>query len=87
MSVIRNPLFGVLVLLGSTTAVAEESAQSIMFEADKDKEYEQLTTLPRSSTSAGDRCSELLQQMEDLKGRPQRRYAVSQQYEAECQRR
>jgi len=74
-----------LALLGSPIAWADDAPKSIMLEGDKD--YSHLTTLPpQQSGQSKDRCAELLQQMEALKGKPQRRYAVSQQYEAECQR-
>ena len=46
----------------------------------------ELTTLPKPPSDRGDRCVELARQMEALKGKPQRRFAVSQQYEAECGR-
>jgi len=74
-----------LVLLGSQIAGADDAPKTVMPTGDKD--YSHLTTLPPQQTGeAKDRCAELLQQMEALKGKPQRRYAVSQQYEAECQR-
>lgn len=74
-----------LALLGSQIAWAEGGPKSIMLEDDKD--YSHLTTLPpQQAGQSKDRCAELLQQMEALKGKPQRRYTVSQQYEAECQR-
>jgi len=72
-----------LFLLGSQAAWSEDKPQSIMFEADQ--EHRHLTTLPEGSgDNRRDKCAELAEQMNALKGKPQRRYAVSQQYEAEC---
>lgn len=74
-----------LLLVGSQSLRAEDKPQSIMFEANKD--YSEITTLPAdSSGGTKDRCAELAAQVEALKGKPQRRYAASQLYEAECKR-
>lgn len=73
-----------LVLLGLQAAIADDAPRSIMFEEGKD--YSRLTTLPENSGDKPDRCTELARQMEALRGKPQRRFAVSQQYEAECKR-
>ncbi len=74
-----------LFLLCSQMAHATDSAQSIMFEADKDHGH--LTTLPPQQAGAQqDKCARLAKEIEDLKGKPQRRFAASQQYQAECQR-
>jgi hypothetical protein len=75
-----------LALLGSHLAWAEQPARppSVMF--DQSVEQSQLTTAPGETAAAKDRCAELSAQMEALKGKPQRRHAVAQQYEAECKR-
>ncbi|MCG6967481.1 MAG: hypothetical protein LJE59_13320 [Chromatiaceae bacterium] len=68
------------------TAWADETPQSIMFQGKDDRS--DLTTLPAGQQSGkADRCAELSRRMEELKGKPQQRYSVSQQFEAECQRR
>lgn len=74
-----------LFLLCSQMAHATDSAQSIMFETGKD--YGHLTTLPPQQADAQqDKCAKLAKEIEDLKGKPQRRFTVSEQYQAECQR-
>jgi hypothetical protein len=77
----------VLLILSSFALVvsAEERGQSIMFQ-DKPNEYEYLTTEPKpQGQNPGDHCMELSRQIEQLKGKPQRRHALMQQYQVECQ--
>ena len=66
-------------------ASAQERGQSIMFQ-DKQNEYEHLTTEPKvTGKSQGDQCMEMTRQIEQLKGKPQRRHALMQRYRLECQ--
>lgn len=84
MTALRTMVYG-LVLLGVQVVWADDSARSIMFEQNKD--YSDITTRPaQPSDQTKDKCTELAEQMNALKGKPQRRFAVSQQYEAECKR-
>jgi hypothetical protein len=50
-----------------------------------DRDY--LTTLSgnQKQQSRGDRCMEMLQEAERLKGKPQRRSAVMDRYRKECE--
>ena len=76
-----------LLILASQFAWAEDAPKIPTDMVDQDKDYSYLTTLPPEAGDAGqNRCAELAHKMQELKGRPQQRYAVSQQYEAECQR-
>lgn len=63
-------------------AIAQDDGrgQSIMFE--QDRRY--LTEKPPQDDTRWERCRELSRQVEALKGKPQRRYAAAQRYEAEC---
>ena len=51
-----------------------------MFE--QDRRY--LTEKPQQADPRWEHCRELSRKIEALKGRPQRRYAAAQRYEAEC---
>jgi hypothetical protein len=63
---------------------AQERGQSIMFQ-DKANEYEHLTTESKGMVeSQGEQCMELSRQIEQLKGKPQRRHALMQRYQLEC---
>jgi len=46
--------------------------------------YEQKLDFPTTSNSTEDYCADLLQQIEDLKGKPLRRTAARERYELEC---
>jgi hypothetical protein len=37
------------------------------------------------AADAGDECAQMARQLDELKGQPQRRYALVQRYRAECQ--
>ena len=79
-------LVGGLVWLSAQSVAADEPAQSIMFPATTGDRVE-LTTLPSTGKpEPGSRCDEMAREMEALKGKPQRRFALSQRYEAECLR-
>jgi hypothetical protein len=75
------PLFiGFAALVG-----AQERGQSIMFQ-DKPNDYEYLTSEPKEAgRDQGDQCMEMSRQIEQLKGKPQRRHALMQRYQLECQ--
>ncbi len=60
-----------------------EKGQSIMF-GDQDPFYSSSPPTNPAQQRA-DHCSELRKQMDELKGKPQRRNAVVQQYQLECQ--
>ena len=76
-----------LICLASQLAWADEASTMPTDMVDQDKDYSYLTTLPPKADDAKqNRCAEMAHRMQELKGRPQQRYAVSQQYEAECQR-
>ena len=65
----------------ATAAEREDGrGQSIMF--DQDRRY--LTEMPQQSDGRWERCRKLRKEVEALKGKPQRRFAAAQRYEAEC---
>ncbi len=82
--------FLTLTLLASlvTSAGAQDSGQgqSIMFQ-DQEQHRDYLTTLPESqkTKSRGDRCIEMSQEIERLKGKPQRRSTMMDRYRKECE--
>lgn len=73
-----------LITASTLSALAEDRPQSIMFDHTDDKS--DLTTSPARAADRSERCAELARQVDALKGKPQRRFAASQRYEAECQR-
>jgi len=60
-----------------------EKGQSIMF-GDQDPIYTD-TTKKDPAKEKADYCNELRRQMDELKGKPQRRNVVVQRYQLECQ--
>ena len=64
-------------------AIHAEKGQSIMF-GDQDPLYSDSATTSPAKEKA-DHCSNLRRQMDELKGKPQSRNAVVQQYQLECQ--
>ena len=54
--------------------------QSVMFGDDQGS----LTEQPTKADQLTERCKNLSRNVEALKGKPQRRYAAAQRYEAEC---
>ena len=60
-----------------------EKGQSIMF-GDQDPIYTD-TTKNDPAKEKADYCNELRRQMDELKGKPQRRNVVVQRYQLECQ--
>ena len=85
----NKPLLIAAFLSGLASAVCAQGSgqgQSIMFESQPhDRDY--LTTLPegQKNKSRGDRCMEMLQEAERLKGKPQRRSAMMDRYRKECE--
>jgi len=74
-------LFSCLAVL----VVADERGQSIMFQDQPDR-YDHLTTEPKDAgKDLGDKCMQMSRQIEQLKGKPQRRHALIKQYQVECQ--
>ena len=73
-------------LASGVSAQNSGQGQSIMFQ-DQEQNRDYLTTLPESQQqkSRGDRCMEMLQEAERLKGRPQRRSAMMDRYRKECE--
>ena len=58
------------------------AGQSIMFQ--NQPGYDHLTTIPEKP-SLGDRCQQMSRDIENLKGKPQRRYSLMQRYKQECE--
>ena len=73
-----------LSLISSTLAASEEQGQSIMFKKEAEKKYEHLVTMPEKN-DLGDKCQQMSRDIENLKGRPQRRYSLMQRYKQECE--
>lgn len=72
-------------MLGSVVALAvDDPGRSIMFEPDTSLDY--LTHEPAAVPSQADKCDQLAKEVENLKGKPQRRFAAEQRYQAECLR-
>jgi len=69
---------GIVLLLWGSAAAAEKGA-SIMF-GDEAPSFK-----PQNDSSAqSERCQELLREVDNLKGKPQRRITAQERYEAEC---
>ncbi len=60
-----------------------EKGRSIMF-GDPDPIYQE-KTLDTTAEEQSEHCKQLRRQMEELKGKPQRRWAVSERIKLECQ--
>ena len=76
-------------LLGINVYAQDQSpAQSVLQQKPAD-DYSHLTKMPDSQQdkSLGDRCIEMLREVEALKGKPQRRSTAMARYRAECERR
>ena len=81
-SIISSLLFAVTVAVN-----AAEQSQSIMFKDKNEGKYDYLTKPPESDSSTEvDECARMSAQIEELRGKPQRRYALMERYRAECQR-
>lgn len=86
---IRNVPFALLVVVAllAPQALAEGGPKSMLY-LEPESDTSDLTTLPASQrpVDQGDRCIQLMKEVEALKGKPQRRSAAMARYEAECQR-
>jgi TolA-binding protein len=73
-------------LVASASAQDAGQGQSIMFE-NQEQNRDYLTTLPESQKkkTRGDRCMEMSQEIERLKGKPQRRSTMMDRYRKECE--
>lgn len=71
-----------------TNAAAQDTGQgqSLMFE-NQENNRDYLTTLPANQKKGtrGDRCIEMAQEIERLKGKPQRRSTMMDRYRQECE--
>lgn len=76
----RLPLLLIFIL---PLGVHAEKGQSIMF-GDPDPIYQE-KTLDTTADEQNEHCKQLRRQMEELKGKPQRRWAVSERIKLECQ--
>ncbi len=65
----------------------EGKGSSIMFEQGGAKDDPLNPNREARETALGDRCMEMTRQLDALKGNPQRRYALMQEYKAECEER
>jgi hypothetical protein len=74
-----------IAMLGSFAALAaDDLGRSIMFTPDTSRDY--LTQEPGTAPGAVDKCDQLAKEVQGLKGKPQRRFAAEQRYQAECVR-
>ena len=77
----------IFLLSFTTLSVAQTQNQSIMFKDKGDDQYGHLTKIPENNVGTqDDECMEMSRQIEQLKGKLQRRYAMMEQYRMECQR-
>lgn len=77
-----KPALLMLSLLALSFTCHAEKGQSIMF-GDQDPIYTEKTP-DREAAGMAEHCKQLRRQMDDLKGKPQRRNAVAQRYRLEC---
>ncbi len=78
-----NQTLFLLCLYPLSQAAMAEKAPSVMFAP---PEESITSTPPLEMESGGDRCEELLRRIEELKGKPQRKHAAMERYQAECVR-
>lgn len=70
-----------------TGVAGQGQGQSIMFGQQQGGDYSHLITAPAGqSTSLGDKCQAMAREIDQLKGKPQRRSTLMERYQAECQR-
>jgi thymidylate synthase len=77
-----KPALLILLVLALPFASHAEKGQSIMF-GDQDPVYTEKTR-DKSASDQAEHCKQLRRQMDELKGKPQRRNAVVQRYRLEC---
>ena len=76
----KTTLYPLCLCLLAHPALAEK-APSVMFQPPEETIS---GTPPLETGSEGDRCEELLQKIERLKGKPQRKHSMLERYELEC---
>ncbi|MBT8429542.1 MAG: hypothetical protein KJN79_06480 [Gammaproteobacteria bacterium] len=86
----KSPFYASIVLAGFLgTACAQDSSlgQSIMFD-NQPQNRSDLTTLPPGTKKKGrgERCTDMLLEIQKLKGKPQRRSTMAERYRQECER-
>jgi hypothetical protein len=77
-----NKLSVLLIIFTVSFTVAAEQGSSIMFEQNDKNSH--LVTMPEKKDTRTEKCKALADKVKQYKGKPQRRYAAQQQYEAEC---
>ena len=86
-SVARAAALFLAVIATDAAAEGEGKSPSIMFEQGGAKDDRFNSDREARETALGERCMEMTRQLEALKGNPQRRYALMQEYRAECEER
>ena len=78
----------IVLCIFSSDGLTDERGQSIMFDdkrgVDNGNKLGSSHTPLDALQRTDDQCSQLLKEIENLKGKPQRRYAAQQRYNAEC---
>ena len=72
-----------LAIVAMSPAGHGEKGQSIMF-GDPDPIYQEKSP-DRATAEHEEHCRQLRRQMDELKGKPQRRHAASERFKIECQ--
>ena len=86
-SVARPAALFLAVIANDAAAEGEGKSPSIIFEPGGAKDDRFNADREARETALGERCMEMTRQLEALKGNPQRRYALMQEYKAECEER
>ena len=76
-------LFVTLILSVFSVVCADEKNPSIMFQKQPEN-LDYLTTPAGQDDEMSARCAEMSRQIDELRGKPQRRYIVIKRYEIEC---
>ena len=76
-------LFTVLYTAGLSSAIASEDPAVQEFQNQAKSLGESIT---KDNSGISDHCQRLFQDIQDLKGKPQRRYTARQLYDRECRR-
>ena len=77
-------ILSICVILMSGAVIAEGQGQSVMFQNNNENNFDHLTTMPEKQ-SLGDKCERMSKEIENLKGKPLRRYTLQQRYKQECE--
>jgi len=77
-------ILSICVLLVSGAVIAEGQGQSDMFQNNNEYKTDHLMKMPEKQ-SLGDKCKRMSKEIENLKGKPQRRYTLQQRYKLECE--